>query len=89
MTQKQISRKTFSWQNRVSEKVKGGLFFSILILNITDIILPTFLLNKRIPRMLEVLETSLFLAIKFVGSARDEFVSHDKKFVEKIDTNLA
>ena len=40
------------------------LFFLILILNITDVILQNSLLNKPAPRMLEVLDMSLFLVIK-------------------------
>ena len=41
-----------------------ALFLSTLILNITNTILPISLLNKPIPRMLEVLKMSLFLAVK-------------------------
>ena len=51
------------------------LFLSILLLNITDIILPISLLSKPIPRN--------------AGSAGNKFVSHDKKFIGKIDTNVA
>ena len=40
------------------------LFLLILILNITDTKLSISFLSKPIPRMLEVLETSLFLTIK-------------------------
>ena len=66
--------KTFCLHERkIEERLSECL--SILILNKTRLILPISLLNKPVPRTLEVL--------------RDEFVARYKIFVGKIDTNLA
>ena len=57
------------------------LFLSILISNIANIILPISLLNKPIPRILDVLETSLFLVLKSLLGKLTLVYLHDIHFL--------